>query len=242
MTAAQYEQLAKRVPRESRADQWFDVFDILFPGHQPRPTSPFKSTEIGDEVQSYQDFSDAILPNLILPLLTSDDTLIDLLASDLQQRCEMVRTILQGGARMLVNSWSCRAMAHLTAPTYPAMDTGLLSDTQFSPPLEIQTKDEHHQADPIECDGGRGFDYEIESSLLQALTEQQGEMYDDEEHKSRASCVILNEAGVVAEQSGIGNWGTPEDGNSEQFEEWQSNTQYDDMPPNNDFSEQEPFM
>ncbi|RKK74369.1 hypothetical protein BFJ71_g17280 [Fusarium oxysporum] len=41
--------LQKPSVRGSREDQWFEIFDILFPGHLPRPISPYKDFEISEQ-------------------------------------------------------------------------------------------------------------------------------------------------------------------------------------------------
>ncbi|KAH8648666.1 hypothetical protein BX600DRAFT_555110 [Xylariales sp. PMI_506] len=52
----QQKQLSQRVSsRMSEEDQWFTVFDILFPGH-PHPRSPYLDRELSEQMQIFRDF------------------------------------------------------------------------------------------------------------------------------------------------------------------------------------------
>lgn len=59
ITWQQREQLSRRVPaRLSEADQWFVVFDTVFPGH-PRPPTPYVDPDMSEDLSSYFEFSAA---------------------------------------------------------------------------------------------------------------------------------------------------------------------------------------
>lgn len=45
----------KSSSKKSQEEQWFDVFEILFPG-QPRPKSPYVDRFLSDELQSFREF------------------------------------------------------------------------------------------------------------------------------------------------------------------------------------------
>lgn len=56
ISKAQQSQLGRRVASQmSEEDQWFTVFDILFPGH-PRPRSPYMDWELSEQMQIFSDF------------------------------------------------------------------------------------------------------------------------------------------------------------------------------------------
>lgn len=59
ITWQQREQLARRVPSGlSEAEQWFVVFDTVFPG-QPRPSTPYVDPDMSEDLSSYLEFSAA---------------------------------------------------------------------------------------------------------------------------------------------------------------------------------------
>lgn len=59
ITWRQREQLGRRVPAKlSEEDQWFLVFDIVFPGH-PRPSTPYVDPDMSEDLSSYLDFAAA---------------------------------------------------------------------------------------------------------------------------------------------------------------------------------------
>lgn len=59
VTAAQQEQLDRRVDKKlSKADQWFSMYAILFPDC-PRPRSPYVESDLSAELLSFQRFMGA---------------------------------------------------------------------------------------------------------------------------------------------------------------------------------------
>lgn len=57
ITWQQREQLSRRVPaRLSEEEQWFMVFDIVFPGH-PRPSTPYIHPDMSEDLSSYLEFA-----------------------------------------------------------------------------------------------------------------------------------------------------------------------------------------
>lgn len=51
--------------------QWFSVFDILFPGHQPRPLSPYVDSRLHIEIRAFHDMMLAEGPRLFNEVLES---------------------------------------------------------------------------------------------------------------------------------------------------------------------------
>ncbi|KAK4449699.1 hypothetical protein QBC34DRAFT_404678 [Podospora aff. communis PSN243] len=67
-------QLVKRSPpRLTRAEQWFRVFDILFPG-VPRPESPYLDDPPPPEVLSFAEFSSTRGPSIIQKILVDRES------------------------------------------------------------------------------------------------------------------------------------------------------------------------
>jgi hypothetical protein len=58
VSESQKKQLSKKVPpKMSESDQWYTIFDILFPGHQPRPKSPYIDSNMSEELSAFRDFA-----------------------------------------------------------------------------------------------------------------------------------------------------------------------------------------
>lgn len=66
LTKKQKEKLGKQVSRNAPEEfQWFQVFDILFPGFQPRPKSAYINGALVAETENYQDFERIAGPSII---------------------------------------------------------------------------------------------------------------------------------------------------------------------------------
>jgi hypothetical protein len=57
-------------PPTPEEQQWFGVFDILFPGYRPRPTSAYISADLVAETENYQDFERVEGHSIILDTLS----------------------------------------------------------------------------------------------------------------------------------------------------------------------------
>lgn len=74
ITESQKRQLAKKAPpNESLEDQWYGIFDLLFPRHEPRPLSPYIETGFMQKVEVYQSFISSHGPRIIDNVLTAGD-------------------------------------------------------------------------------------------------------------------------------------------------------------------------
>ncbi|KAK0627474.1 hypothetical protein B0T14DRAFT_579591 [Immersiella caudata] len=70
LTTGQKAKLAIRAsPTIPEEQQWFEIFDILFPGYCPRPTSAYIHGELVAETENYQDFERMEGPAIILEVL-----------------------------------------------------------------------------------------------------------------------------------------------------------------------------
>ncbi len=57
ITAQQAALLIRRAPSNLTPEaQWYGVFDILFPGHDPRPATPYVSSNMLQDELRYKDF------------------------------------------------------------------------------------------------------------------------------------------------------------------------------------------
>jgi len=70
VTTDQKKQLERRAsPLIPEERQWFDIFDILFPGYRPRPTSAYINGGLVAETENYQDFERIEGPEIIMEVL-----------------------------------------------------------------------------------------------------------------------------------------------------------------------------
>jgi hypothetical protein len=71
VTVAQKLQLTQKVSSKlTFDDQWFTIFDILFPGQTARPKSAHKSLTVA--LDGFQDLTYAEGPDIILKAITSE--------------------------------------------------------------------------------------------------------------------------------------------------------------------------
>ncbi|CAG9939913.1 unnamed protein product [Clonostachys rosea f. rosea IK726] len=74
VTREQKELLTRRVShRMTLEDQWFSIFDILFPNHQPKPRSAYVNTDLTIEMETFQDMMVSEGPRIISTTLASYD-------------------------------------------------------------------------------------------------------------------------------------------------------------------------
>ena len=72
ITQFQRRQLAKKAPaNQSLEDQWYGIFDLLFPGHTPRPQSPYTESGLLSSVVEFQSFSKTHGPRIISDVLNA---------------------------------------------------------------------------------------------------------------------------------------------------------------------------
>jgi hypothetical protein len=66
VSEAQKRQLQKKVPAKmSEKEQWFTIWDIIFPG-LPRPQSPYVDSELSEELSAFRDFASGQGPAVLL--------------------------------------------------------------------------------------------------------------------------------------------------------------------------------
>jgi hypothetical protein len=66
ITADQLAQLAKKSDSSlSREQQWYFIFDLLFPGHQPRPDSPFLNESLRQALMHAEELAYRLAPDAI---------------------------------------------------------------------------------------------------------------------------------------------------------------------------------
>ncbi|KIW13105.1 hypothetical protein PV08_08292 [Exophiala spinifera] len=145
VTEAQKRQLQVRVPPGmSETDQWYIVFDILFPG-VPRPHSPFVDSELSEELSCFQDFATAQGPAIITGLLAENG-----LVSNMADMTAFNDTIVANGLQAIFERYleargSQRPLANGTTSTELRESSAIRRDGRPSSttPAEDQTLAEH---------------------------------------------------------------------------------------------------
>lgn len=103
ITENQRLELAKKSASNTSVEaQWFAVFDILFPGHNPRPLSPYVDSELSQDIALYQDFLISDGPRILSSLLTQRGAVTWNLPDGGQQ------TILEEELRLMFDQWHVR--------------------------------------------------------------------------------------------------------------------------------------
>jgi hypothetical protein len=105
VTRAQKIQLGQRVSSKmSQSDQWFTIFDILFPGHTPRPKSAYINAELSVELEVFQDLMYAEGPKMITSAIQSSGWHISAMEED--DSTSLLQSAIQDGLQQVFQQWS----------------------------------------------------------------------------------------------------------------------------------------
>nr|XP_036577375.1 uncharacterized protein CTRU02_12608 [Colletotrichum truncatum]KAF6784346.1 hypothetical protein CTRU02_12608 [Colletotrichum truncatum] len=106
VTDSQRSQLAKKAPsNQSKEDQWFGVYDILFLG-QPRPASPYIDNDLLQDITLYQDYLSTNGPTILSEILTSRGAVTWNLPNEEQDLAAFQRSIFEEGLREIFQRWA----------------------------------------------------------------------------------------------------------------------------------------
>lgn len=109
ITDKQRLELAKKSASNTSVEaQWFAVFDILFPGHNPKPRSPYIDSELLQDIALYQDFVISDGPRILSSLLTQRGAVTWNLPDGEQNLAAFQRTIFEEGLRLVFDQWHIR--------------------------------------------------------------------------------------------------------------------------------------
>lgn len=109
ITESQRQQLAKKSAyNASEEAQWFAVFDILFPGHDPRPESPYIDRELLQDITLYQDFLTSNGPRILSEVLTRRGAITWNLPNEERDLAAFQQTVFEEGLHVIFNQWVAR--------------------------------------------------------------------------------------------------------------------------------------
>lgn len=101
----QKERLSKNVDRKlSTEDQWYSIFDILFPGFDPRPRSPYVEGSVNPVLLAFQDFMTHQGPSVLLASLQARD----LVTSSPGDQKRLLLATLAEGLEAIGDGWNSR--------------------------------------------------------------------------------------------------------------------------------------
>jgi hypothetical protein len=109
VTRAQKEQLTRRVSaRMSLEDQWFTIFDVLFPGHNPRPRSAFVNADLTEDLEVFQDLMMTEGPDIIAECIRTSQTEVPPLDDNEHNRYSLLRGAIAEGLQNIAQMWTTR--------------------------------------------------------------------------------------------------------------------------------------
>lgn len=118
ITEHQKSQLAKKsAPNASPEAQWFAVFDIVFPGHKPRPSSPYVDSELLQDITLYQDFLTSHGPRILSGVLAERGAVTWNLPDGERDLAAFQQTVFEGGLRTVFDQWFARRSSNSQDPT-----------------------------------------------------------------------------------------------------------------------------
>ncbi|KAH8753536.1 hypothetical protein F5883DRAFT_384699, partial [Diaporthe sp. PMI_573] len=132
ITESQREQLGKKsASSTSEEAQWFVVFDILFPGHDPRPQSPYIDRELLQDITLYQDFLTSNGPRILSDVLTQRGAITWNLPNEERDLAAFQQTVFEEGLRVIFDRWVARRPSSREDPNISS-NTGVAGE--ITPP------------------------------------------------------------------------------------------------------------
>lgn len=87
------------------SDQWFTIFNILFPGHTPRPKSAYINTELTVELEAFQDLMYTEGPRLISSTIRSIGLDISAIENVEEDSAALLQSAIQDGLQRVFQIW-----------------------------------------------------------------------------------------------------------------------------------------
>ncbi|KAF2497166.1 hypothetical protein BU16DRAFT_581136 [Lophium mytilinum] len=151
ITRVQKEKLQQRVPAKlSEEEQWFTIFDILFPEH-PRPQSAYIDGELSEELCSFREFATSKGPAIASQYLRDSGPGVHL--QDAKLLC-LVDTAVQEGFSVIFDTWlefhrqQSHASTEAETQTSPSSSTRLLDEASSSAPSSAENAESNQDPTP----------------------------------------------------------------------------------------------
>jgi len=150
VTRAQKAQLGQKVSSKlSSVDQWFTIFDILFPGHTPRPKSAYINVELTLDLEGFQDLMNAEGPNIILNVIRSRNIQMSSIANEEHDLSALLLSAIEEGLQAIAQRWSESNLEEINRGVELTESTpsqlALTTDGSRRSHASSETLIEHHQ-------------------------------------------------------------------------------------------------
>ncbi|KAN0101611.1 hypothetical protein V8E51_012121 [Hyaloscypha variabilis] len=131
VTRAQKVLLGQRVSSKmTLSDQWFTIFDILFPGHSPRPKSAYMNVELTVELEGFQDLMYAEGSKIISTAITSSGLQISNVEDREGDTLALLELAIEDGMQQIAQRWST-SLPRTRSESSPSQET--TADELMSP-------------------------------------------------------------------------------------------------------------
>lgn len=140
ITEAQKSQLAKKsMANTTPEDQWYAVFDIVFPGHKPRPRSAYVDSELLQDITLYQDFLTSHGPRILSEVLTQRGAVTWNSPDDERDLAAFQQSVFEEGLGIVFEHWLARRSNSNSRATDVPSSSG--STSQLTPPSSSYSRE-----------------------------------------------------------------------------------------------------
>ncbi|CAM1508998.1 Fc.00g027370.m01.CDS01 [Cosmosporella sp. VM-42] len=106
VTLSQQDKLSERVSAKmTLKEQWYTIFDILFPGHLPRPESPYTNKDLSIDLEAFQDMMRSDGPSIIISALRRHGIELSDIRNEERDLATLQQTVLREGLQDIAQSW-----------------------------------------------------------------------------------------------------------------------------------------
>ncbi|KAJ0109776.1 HET and ankyrin domain protein [Diaporthe amygdali] len=135
ITEAQRQQLSKKsTPNSPFEDQWFAIWNILFPGSPP-PKSPYVDNDLLQGITHYQDFVTTSGPHILSEFLSQRGAMITWsMPNEERDLAALQQTILEEGLRAVFAQWASNNGIARAASTATSLSSSSAHTGASTPP------------------------------------------------------------------------------------------------------------
>lgn len=139
ITESQRLQLAKKsAPHSTEEAQWYAVFDIVFPGHKPRPSSPYVNPELIQDITLFENFLMSDGPRVVSEVFTQHGASTWNLPNEERERAAFLRPVFEQGFSIICEQWRARSSSSSQDSNVPS---GSGSSSQNTPPSSSHSRE-----------------------------------------------------------------------------------------------------
>ncbi|KAF2816540.1 uncharacterized protein BDZ99DRAFT_353053, partial [Mytilinidion resinicola] len=103
ITEAQRKRLREKVPSGMNEEQqWFTIFDMLFPDFSPRPRTAYIDPDLSEELCSFRDFATNAGSGIMIQQLRDNGFIGDLCDSQISS---LLETVITDGFQVIIERW-----------------------------------------------------------------------------------------------------------------------------------------